>query len=153
MIAAKALRGVPFEAARLYGMPHVGAAYTSRTGVDAYRMEEGALCPVCGRPATNVHHEPPKGRGRSFALPTPMGDFAMRPALIALCGNGIVGCHGRRHNGLLSLRWEWDDPASEEAWLDGSLLSHGYAPHDARLYGLGRWVAYDGMEAVAEWRG
>lgn len=150
--SSSVLGGMDYESARLYGMPHVSAAYTGE-GVRLYRLEEGARCLACGRPATNAHHEPPKGHGRSWVLRTPWGRFVLRPALIALCGSGTTGCHGDRHSGLLRFRWEWDDEEDEEAWWNGFLLSHGYHPHDRGLYKFGRWVAYRGGEAVGEWRG
>ena len=146
------LKGTSYQAARLYGMPHVSARYFGE-GVNRYRHDDDAVCPVCGRRAYNAHHEPPKSKGHVFALRTEWGSFCLRPALIALCGSGTTGCHGLRHSGRLSIDWVWDDPADEEGWVNGFLLSHGFVPHDPRLYGLGRWVfALDGEE-VAEWRG
>ena len=149
---ASELRGMDYESARLYGMPHVSARYTGE-GVNNYRLDRDALCPVCGRPVSNAHHEPPKGHGRVFVLRTRWGTFPMRPALIALCGSGTTGCHGERHAGLLRIRWEWYDDRDAEAWENGFLLSHGFEPHDQRLYGFGRWVFRRDGEKVAEWRG
>ena len=77
------------------GMPHLGARYTGR-GVNAYRLDEGAPCAFCGRPAAHAHHEPPKGTGGGVLhLGTPHGVFDLRPALVALCPE----CHDARHAG------------------------------------------------------
>ncbi len=132
------LHGLSVERAQLYGMPHIGARYR---GADAntHRLDEGAVCSVCGRPASNAHHEPPKGTCPYFALQTEWGMFMLKPALIALCGSGTTGCHGGRHQGLVTFRWEWFEDSSAEAWWSGWLLSHGYEPHDPRLYELGQW--------------
>ena len=77
-------------------------------------------------------------------------------ALIALCGSGTTGCHGKRHVGKVEITWEWFDEADAERWWSGELLSHGYAPHDPMLYELGRWrietptgTVYRGAEYVA----
>lgn len=56
-------------------------------------------CVVCGRPATNRHHEPPKGIGG-------VGRKGKEPPVLSLCGHGNVdGCHGMRHRGDLQFRW------------------------------------------------
>ena len=145
------LRGMDYASAMTYGMPHVSAKYTGE-GVNRYKLEDGAICPVCGRMATNAHHNPPKGHGKFFTLRTKWGMFVLRPALIALCGSGTTGCHGDVHAGRLRIRWEWDDPADLEGWENGFLLSHGTLPHDRDLYRLGCWVFERNGEEVARWR-
>lgn len=55
-------------------------------------------CVVCGRPATNKHHEPPKGIGG-------IGKKGIEPPVISLCGSGTTGCHGMRHAGKIKFRW------------------------------------------------
>ena len=132
------LRGLSYEVASLYGMPHLGASYTADSIADTV-LDEGAVCACCGRRATNAHHEPPRSKG-PFLLRTGMGAFVLKPALIALCGHGTAGCHGERHNRLLAIRWEWDADDFAEAWWEGYLLSHRYAPHDPRLFKMGRYV-------------
>lgn len=121
------------------GMPHLGARYT---GLRAYELEEGAACAVCGRPATNAHHVPPKGMGGGSALHlhrTGWGQFTMKPALVALCGSGTTGCHGDVHAGRVRIEWAWDDPDDKERWDSGYLLAHSYEPNGPELYGLGHW--------------
>ena len=136
------LRGLSYETAKLYGMPHIGAHY-SRDDVDAtawagaYR--ECAACGKTGGPHSK-HHEPPKGKGRIFLLCTPLGQFVLKPALIDLCGSGTTGCHGERHGGRLKIRWEWDSDEHEEKWWNGYWLSHGVAPHSRKLFDYGRYV-------------
>lgn len=142
MLDTLPLDGVPYEVAKCFGMPHVGAFYSS-SSVHSHKREEDARCAVCKAMATNAHHEPPKGMGgkyRRFLLCTPMGQFVLKPALIALCGSGTTGCHGDRHNGNFKIRWEWDEEQFEENWWNGHFLSHGFKPHDKRLYSMGRWV-------------
>lgn len=138
---ASTLCGVPFEVASKFGMPHLGAHYFGDS-VNRYRKDEGAVCAVCGKPAENVHHEPPKGAGgkyRQFTMWSKWGRFILKPALIAMCGSGTTGCHGDRHGGRVSITWEWFDEADAERWWTGELLSHGYVPHDPKLYDLGQW--------------
>ena len=60
-------------------------------------------CIVCGRPATDRHHEPPKGLGG-------VGSKGVEPPVVSLCDN-FTGCHAMRHRNDLELRyvsgWEW----------------------------------------------
>lgn len=139
------LRGLPYERAQLYGMPNIGAKYL-RDDVDSQMLLPGAVCAVCGRKAVNSHHEPPKSNGRSFLLRSRWGLFVLKPALIALCGSGTTGCHGRRHERRWSVRWEWDADGNAEKWWDGWWLSHGFAPNSRKLFELGRYVFSDGAE-------
>lgn len=156
--SAEQLMGLPYETAKLYGMPHVGAWYRSENVRD-YSHADYCQCPACGRPASNVHHEPPRGRsscidpetGRkipgSFLLCTPMGKFVLLPALICLCGTGTTGCHGDRHGGKLGIRWEWDSEESERRWWDGTFLKAGLEPNGEWLWSHGHYVfARDGKE-------
>lgn len=143
MIPASMLRGLTVRQAECFGKPHFMASYSHG---DAHSLDPGASCAVCGRPAESAHHEPPKGFGggrRTWAMRTPMGTFVLRPALIALCGSGTTGCHGKRHSGLLRIDWEWDDGRWEEAWWSGEMLSK-IEPHDPGIYEYGRWVVDDG---------
>jgi len=136
------LNGRPYETAKLYGMPHIGAKYY-REHVDATKFTgDYRRCACCGKTggAHSKHHEPPKGRGSSFILKTPMGRFVLLPALIDLCGSGTTGCHGDRHNGDLGIRWEWDSDEYEEKWWDGTLLSRGMKPNGAWLFEYGRYI-------------
>ena len=132
------LCGMPYERAKCYGAPNWMAAYT--VGLN-YRLLGGARCMVCGRPATNAHHEPPKGIGgvKEWRLETPKGPRLLRPALIALCGSGTTGCHGMRHRNELAFRWEWDSEEEESLWWDGTFPS-AMEDNDPRLYLHGRWV-------------
>lgn len=137
MIPSSVLRGMPYSKAKCFGMPHHMAFYTSG---DRHSLQAGATCLVCGRPAQSAHHEPQKGfGGKTWTLRTPKGAFVLRPALIALCGSGTTGCHGKRHSGLLRIEWAWDDPAWEDAWFSGEILSMGIRPHSPELYGFGHW--------------
>lgn len=142
---ARQLKGLSYPVASLYGMPHLGCEYLA-DDVNRYRALPESRCAVCGRPHPNAHHEPPRGKGRNFLLSTPMGQFVLKPALIALCGSGTTGCHGDRHGGRLKIRWEWDSDEYAEQWWDGTWLSK-YEPHSPRLFDLGRYVfERDGKE-------
>ena len=133
---ASVLRGLSVKSAQAFGMPCVGARYEGR-GVRANRLEEGALCAFCRRPATNAHHVPAVGIGARNATFTLHG-YRLRPALIALCGSGTTGCHGECHGGLMRIEWVWDEDAYAEAWWSGELLRQ-FAPHSPMLYELGGW--------------
>lgn len=129
------LRGLGYEVASLYGMPHVGAAYT---GGDRYERTSDR-CAVCGRSATNVHHVAHRKWGRTFRLSTPNGTWILRSPLFALCGSGTTGCHDGFHGGAwLRARWVWDSDEYEAAWWSGELLSR-FGAHDPALYAYGRW--------------
>lgn len=132
------LRGLAYDVAASFGMPHVSAYYRNGN-VNSNAFEHDAACAVCGGMATNSHHEPPKGAASTFTLFTRWGAFPLRPALIAVCGSGTTGCHGERHSGKLRFRWVWDDEEAEVLWWDGYLLAHGYQPHDERLWAFGHW--------------
>lgn len=141
---ASQLRGLSYAKAKLCGMPHLGASYAGG-GIERTRLGDGALCALCGRPATNAHHEPPRSNG-AFLLPTKWGMFVLKPALIALCGSGTTGCHGARHDRRVAFEWRWADADAEALWWSGYLLSHGYPPHSRRLLDLGGWYAGSGDE-------
>lgn len=139
------------DEARGYGMPHIGCRYT-RDDVSATAFDDAwSPCAVCGKTARNRHHEPPRGlhsaqdpetgkrRPGALLLMTEWGKFVLKPALIALCGSGTTGCHGRRHAREIGIWWEFDTEEYEEQWLSGYLLAHGIRPHSQRLYGFGCW--------------
>ena len=133
------LRGLQSFKAECYGKPHISCYYKS-DGVNTHRIEQGAECAICGRPATNAHHWPPKGTAPLFTL----NDVKLKPALIALCGDGTTGCHGAWHAGRFDALWKWDcDELAEEWWESGFC---GLAPHDPMLYKFGCWELYDMQE-------
>lgn len=145
------LKGLSYDRASLYGMPHIGCKYRYEDiGATAWDGDY-RRCACCGRTNGyhNRHHEPPKKWG-SFLLETPMGKFVLLPALIDLCGSGTQGCHGDRHSGKLKIRWEWDSDEFAEQWWSGYLLSRPYhEPHGKWLYGCGCYVfEHNG----SEWR-
>lgn len=127
------------DKARMFGLPCVGAEYTSETG-DHYRMLSGARCAVCGCMAQHVHHEPNKGMGGHATLT--LGGRVLRPTLFALCER----CHNLRHFGSgenrLLIEWEWTLPVGmEQAWVDGYFFRElEFEPHDMRLYHYGKYV-------------
>lgn len=135
---ARTLKGRTAEAFALLGKPCVGAGYLGRG--DAHSLEDGARCALCGRPATNAHHHPPKGMGGgAFRLATPRGEFRLRPPLFAVCGGGNAsGCHRLLHEGGARIRWEWDAPGFGAMWLDGALLEE-CGPNGERLFAFGRY--------------
>lgn len=136
---ARTLKGRTAEAFALLGKPCVGARYLGSG--DRHELLDGAACVVCGRPATEAHHCPPKGMGGGrFRLSTPKGDFTLRAPLLAVCGCGnATGCHGLFHAGMARASWEWDSPEFERLWLDGTLLE-GREPNEVGLFAFGRYV-------------
>ena len=139
------LCGLSVDAAECYGKPHIRAHYKNRS-VKSHEQDQNARCAACGRPATNVHHNPPLSKGHVFNLYTPMGVFVLKPSLIALCGSGTTGCHDGFHGGArFKAEWSWDEDEYAERWWNGWFLSHGYEPHDKRLYRYGEWKIIDRM--------
>lgn len=143
------LRGLSLERAECYGKPSIGARYLSEN-VNDYALEDGAVCAICGRTATNTHHQPAKGLCSSFTMATGYGRFVLLPSLIALCGSGTTGCHGMFHSGEASASWEWDDEDFARMWWEGELLKRvDLFPHSESLYSLGQWVfTVNGMRFV-----
>lgn len=70
-------------------------------------------CPICGRPATNMHHIVRRGDGELIG-----NDGRPRPKpMISLCGTGTTGCHGLVHELRLHFRWKddtWEYLKTEE---------------------------------------
>lgn len=119
------------------GMPCLGAEYTDSAS-DRHRLLEGAVCPVCGRPATDCHHQPPKGMGGGSARETVAGldGPLVRPALIGLCH----GCHMRHHQRRdIEIRWDWDSDIVRWLFEDGDLAPEVYA-EPSPLWKAGRWT-------------
>lgn len=141
---ASQLRGLSVDAAELYGKPHLNARYLGiGSSARAYRIDDGARCAICRRPATNAHHVPPLSKGQGFRLVTPRGDWLLRPSLFALCGSGTTGCHNGFHGGARFVpRWVWIDDRRAEAWWDGTILSL-LEPHDPGIYAYGHWLVED----------
>ena len=52
---AAMLKGRTVRAFSMLGKPCVGAEYAGNG--DAHRLEVGARCFICGRPAANAHHD------------------------------------------------------------------------------------------------
>ena len=71
-----------------------------------------------------------------FNLRTGWGEFILLSPLFAMCRKH----HDWFHKGMLRVRWEWDDDEAMASWWSGELLSHGYIPHDPRLFELGHYV-------------
>ena len=134
---ASLLRGLSVASASKFGMPNVGAHYEGR-GVRTNRLDDGALCAFCRRPATNAHHVPAVGMGARNATFELYG-HKLRPALIALCGSGTTGCHGECHSGVMSVEWVWDEEEFAEAWWRGELLRE-LGPASPLLYDYGYWA-------------
>lgn len=146
---ASKLCGMSLERAELFGKPHIGAHYANAS-LRSNRLDEGAICAWCGRPACNSHHVLPLSRGRMLGI----GGWRLRTALMAVCGSGTQGCHNGFHGGAwLKAEWAWDDDAYAEQWWDGALLK-AFGPHDEALYCFGRWVLTDTVHGyVREVRG
>lgn len=120
------------------GMPCLGAGYLDPYS-DRHRLLDGATCPVCGKPATDSHHQPPKGMGGGSSRETVPGPdvdgHLVRPGLVALCHV----CHMRLHQrNEVSVKWRWDSPQLQWLYEDGDLAPEFYDEPD-RLWALGCW--------------
>lgn len=130
----KLLRGLSLDVAEQYGKPHINAWYPQHNGgMGVYKFNHNASCPICGRRVTNVHHCPPRSKGKFI-----LHGRILRPSLFALCGTGVQGCHGKIHNRVIVPRWRWYSDSFAEAWWNGELLDM-YEPHSEGLYDFGTW--------------
>lgn len=150
MLTQQQLHGMTYKDALCMGVSNLGAHYCG-DGVRQCCRDPQAVCAICGRPATNVHHEPPVGMGggnSQWTLELPDGrTVKLRPALIALCGSGTEGCHGKRHSGVFRLEWRWASEEYEAKWWDGTFFAQGFGPHDPRLLEYGGWYEVRGDES------
>lgn len=136
------LHGLSVEVAELYGKPHLNACYVG-SSPKRYRMDEGARCAICRRPATNVHHVPPLSKGLFTLCGSDGGIWTLRPSLFALCGSGTTGCHNGFHGGArFKPVWVWKTDDDARAWWSGEILLL-VPPHDPAIYEHGYWVVYD----------
>lgn len=147
------LRGLSVQRAELFGKPGWMARYEGASAT-SHRACEGAVCVCCGRPASNVHHVSPLGRGRSFTLDSQVGSWDLKPALFAVCGTGTTGCHNGFHGGArYKAEWVWDTDRDAEEWWSGRLLLT-VGPHSPLLYLYGGWRITDaatGRETQVRW--
>lgn len=140
------LRGMSYEKASLYGMPHIGAHYTQegmkyrRDGRRNYEPTQTYCC-ICGKTLhrPNCHHVVPISYGEVFELQ----GKPLRSPLFAVCGSGTRGCHNGFHGGhYLKARWEWDTEEYERQWWSGELFNE-LEPNSPLLYHYGQWVISD----------
>lgn len=145
MIGAEVLRGMAKGKADCYGKPHVGAYYAGR-GVRTNRLADDARCCICGSSASNSHHNPPVGSSGIWTLNAPCGSFALKPALVAVCGSGNTGCHDMFHGSAMAkMNWVWRSDSAEDEWYSGRALMHA-EPHSEDIYELGFWrITLDGI--------
>lgn len=138
------LRGLSLDVAELYGKPHIGAFFRTQSP-KSHKLEEGARCPICGRPATNAHHVVPLSKGDRFRFDTGKYMTILRSPLFALCGSGTTGCHNDFHGGArFHAHWKWLNDFYAKAWWDGRLLQD-YGAHSRELFKFGRWEIEDSM--------
>lgn len=146
MYSRDQLQSLAYPIAECYGKPHYMAHYKGMkptpASVDRYALDDDAVCICCGVRATNAHHTPPKGIKRVFDLRTERGSFLLRPALLAVCGSGTTGCHGKIHKGLLKVQWIWDHEGFQRGWWTGS-IPDSYEIHSPDLYSCGFWRITD----------
>lgn len=136
------LRGLPLHVAECYGKPNVDAFYAGNS-VKSHKLKDNALCMCCNRLATNVHHNPPLSKGKSFLLVGEFGTYELKPALFALCGSGTTGCHNGFHGGAtFSAEWMWDNQKFAESWWNGSLLLL-HKSNSKELFDYGYWLIRD----------
>jgi len=138
MVDSKQLHGFSLEDAECFGKPHLGARYVSKDPerLGSYVRDFGTdRCSICFHAATNTHHQPYR---QTFTLTSYNGMWKLRPALIALCGSGTTGCHGRIEHNEIKVRWKWDEERYQDQWWNGQLLRE-YGPHSIELYRFGCW--------------
>ncbi|MEG0503548.1 MAG: HNH endonuclease [Raoultibacter sp.] len=140
----------------LMGMPHVGAYYAKgySNKKRRYAADRDAICPFCGKPATEVHHVVETGMG-GHQLPvnvyTEWGTFPLFSPLWAVCGFGnCSGCHGCLLSGI-SVVWVWDDDESEEIHRTGYLWTI-CEPHSSLLWEMGHYEIKQGGRTIRELR-
>ena len=155
----------------LMGLPHVGAEYTKgrRNGRRNYERTSD-VCAVCDSArSASTHHIVAVGTGgrqssrtnevdwafcgaydEAFGCEpsTDLTEFEVLTPLIAVCGDGSSGCHGMFESHDLSVEWVWDDADCFILWESGWFLSHGYEPHDERLFEFGCYRILRGGETV-----
>lgn len=135
------LQGYSIENAECLGKPHVGASYLYRDRIDKYIMDEDCTCAICGKLATNVHHQPFRSHGKGIII----NGKLLRPSLFALCGSGTTGCHGKIHNGTIKIKWKWVDENYAKRFWEGSLFEYA-PPHSELLYEFGYWDFIDNQK-------
>lgn len=128
--------GIPIYRRQLLGKPNIGV-----TGkLNAYSMEPGTRCCICGMRATNAHHVVPLSTCKAVMLKTEMGSVPLFSPLFAVCGMGNAsGCHGKLHSHDYELRWVWDVDDGEEKWEKGWFIANGIRPGSDRLYEFGHY--------------
>lgn len=131
---ARQLHGWSLDDAECMGKPGFGAQYTSKSGLARY-ARTAMCCTICGREAISTHHQPYR---QTFEMVTPNGIWTLRPALIALCGTGTMGCHGDVEHNRIRIRWKWFTEEAETRWWNGELLAE-YGPESVQLYRYGCW--------------
>lgn len=141
LVDSASLRGLSMPTAEKFGKPCVGAHYAG-SGVRTNRLDLGARCCVCGRYATNSHHEPATGMGGGRSTLEVAG-HRLKPALFALCGSGTTGCHGKVHSGEYRIEWEWDTGEACRKWWEAELPDECYERNSHDLYWYGAWVIRD----------
>lgn len=133
----KLLRGLSLEVCEQFGKPHINAWYVKHNdSVNSYRFNHDSIC-ICGKRATNVHHCPPKSKGKFI-----LHGHVLKPALFALCGSGTTGCHGKFHQKQIIPKWEWNSDEYAKSWWSGELLE-SIEPHSTELYEYGAWKFED----------
>ncbi|MEG2533466.1 MAG: hypothetical protein RSB04_10700 [Gordonibacter sp.] len=169
---------ITYSGAQLMGLPHIGSAYVPGWSRKRRRYErQSEVCEVCGEArAESTHHIVAVGMGGrqsaraietddSFCakidndavqfpgfVRSKMGSFEVYTPLIAVCGDGTRGCHGKFEHGTLSVEWHWLDSLCAELWESGWILSHGYEPNSSALYEFGFYRILDHGEVIREVR-
>lgn len=131
--------GVSAERVELMGKPSLGAHY-EREDYRSHKLDDGARCVFCGRPATDAHHVVPRSTLRGYLVETPLGKFVTLSPLFALCRD----CHNDLHmRARYHIRWEWKSDQYAEEWENGHTLAHICPAGSSFLFQQGRYVVTD----------
>lgn len=87
----------------------------------------GGACEICGRRATNIHHRKRRGMGG-----TRKQEINWPSNLLALCGSGMTGCHGKIESNIThAIEHGWIIPQGvAEAVNTPVLLRQGWVTLD-----------------------
>lgn len=131
--------GINRQRLELMGKPHIGAHY-EREDYRTNKLDDGARCAFCGRPATDSHHVVPRSTVHAYTVDTPLGRFVTMSPLFALCRECHDDIHSRRR---YAIEWVWEAEQYREEWENGHTLAHICPPASSFLFQQGHYLLTD----------